>query len=88
MVTIWAALVFAVGLVGFAVVLERVDPGQPRPWTRALIGLAPGIIGAFLIGTLSTDLVPDAFETTITPWLVVLASIGVVGLTVMSLARR
>ena len=88
MVTIWAALVFALGLVGMVVVLERVDPGQPRPWTRALIGLAPGIIGAFLIGTLSTDLVPDAFETTITPWVVVLATIGVVGLTVMSLARR
>lgn len=88
MVTIWATLVFAVGLVGFVVVLERLDPGQPRPWTRALIGLAPGIVGAFLIGTLSTDLVPDAFETTITPWVVVLATIGVVGLTVMSLARR
>jgi hypothetical protein len=88
MVSIWSAIVFTVGLAGFAVLLNHVDPGQPRPWTRAIIGLAPGLIGAFVIGTLATDLVPDALEQTITPWVVVLATVGVVGLTVTNLARR
>jgi hypothetical protein len=87
-VSIWSAIVFAVGLGGFAVLLGRVDPGQPRPWTRALIGLAPGLIGAFIVGTLATDLVPDALEATATPWVVVLATCGVIGLTVLNLARR
>ena len=88
MVSIWAAIVLTMGLAAFAVAMNRVDPGQPRPWTRALIGLAPGVIGAFLVGTLATDLVPDTLEATATPWIVVLATIGVVGLTVMNLARR
>jgi hypothetical protein len=76
------------GLAAFATLLHVVDPGQPRRWTRALIGLAPGLAGAFLVGTLATDLVPDDFEQMITPWVVVLATCGVIGLTVTNLPRR
>jgi hypothetical protein len=87
-VSIWLALVVLLGLAAFAVILNHVDPGQPRPWLRAMVGLAPGIAGAAIVGTLSTDLVPDAVERTLTPWVVVLATVGIVGLTVMNLARR
>jgi predicted membrane channel-forming protein YqfA (hemolysin III family) len=88
MVSIWSAIVFALGLAAFAILLNHVDPGQPRRWTRALIGLAPGLVGAVLVGTLITDLVPDGLEATITPWVVAIATVVVVGLTVMNLARR
>ena len=88
MVSIWSAIVFGVGLAGFAALLNHLDPGQPRRWTRAAIGLAPGLIGAFLVGMLATDLVPDTLEATATPWVVVLATVGVIGLTVLNLARR
>ncbi len=88
MVSIWAGLILALGLTAFALLLNHVSPGQPRPWTRALIGLMPGLAGAVLVGMLATDLVPDALEQTATPWVVVLATLGVVGLTVLGLARR
>lgn len=88
MVSIWAGLVLVLGLTAFAILLNHVTPGQPRPWTRAIIGLAPGVAGAFLVGMLATDLVPDGFEQTVTPWVVVLATVGVAGLTALGLARR
>jgi hypothetical protein len=88
MVSIWAALVASVALLAFLMLLDRIDRGQSRPSTRALIGLAPGVVGAFIVGTLATDLVPDTVEQTATPWIVVIVTAGVVGLTIMKLARR
>ena len=88
MVSFWVAVILTLALAAFAIILNRVAPGQPRPWLRALIGLAPGVVGAIVVGTLTTDLVPDAFEQTATPWVVALATVGIIGLTVTSLARR
>jgi hypothetical protein len=88
MVSIWIAIVLAVGLAGFAILLNHVDPGQPRPWMRAMVGVAPGVAGAFIVGTLATDLVPDGLEQSVTPLVIVLATAAIIGLTVLNLSRR
>jgi hypothetical protein len=88
MVSIWAALVASVAMLVFAMLLDRIDRGQSRASTRVLMGLAPGIMGAFIVGTVATDLVPDSVEQTATPWVVVIATAGVIGLAIMNLARR
>ncbi len=79
----------AVGSLTFVVVLFlRLAPGQQRRRTRILVGLIPGLVGAAVVGALTTDLVPDRFETVALPWVVVAVSIGMVALTVRNLAAR
>jgi hypothetical protein len=53
-----------------------------------VVGLVPGIIGAIVVGSLSTDLVPDGIEVALGSWVVVGVSIGMIGLTFRSLAHR
>ncbi len=90
--TIWR--VAKVGLVAFvlgavvvaAIALLNLAPGQRRRRTRIIAGLAPGIIGAGLVATLYADVIPDDFETTALPWLIVAITVGLAILTFRNLA--
>ncbi len=75
-------------LIALTVLLIRVVPGQPRRRTRAVIGLVPGVVGAFLVGALVTDFVPDTFERLAAPWVILAVTAGVVALAVTNLIRQ
>jgi hypothetical protein len=60
-------------------IVARLNPGAPRRRSRALVGLIPGILGAFLVLTLNLDLVPDDLESGAIP-LIVLAISGAIAL--------
>jgi len=55
---------------------------------RALVGLVPGVVGAFVVAALMTDIVPDNFESIALPWVIVAGSIGIVLLIVMNLREH
>lgn len=66
----------------------RLTPGAPRRPTRLLIGLIPGFLGAFVVLTQQSDLVPDEFETWVLPLVVVAISGFMAVLTIRGLARH
>jgi uncharacterized membrane protein YadS len=78
-VVIGALLVVAAILLTFA-------PGQRRRRTRILAGLVPGIAGAAVVAALSADIVPDDFETTAAPWVIVGVSVALAIVTIRHLA--
>ena len=78
-VVIGALLLASIVLVTFA-------PGQRRRRTRILAGLVPGVIGAGVVAALSADMVPDDFETTALPWVIIVISIGMALLTIRKVA--
>ena len=78
-VVIGALLVVAAILLTFA-------PGQRRRRTRILAGLVPGIAGAAVVAALSADIVPDDFETTAAPWVIVAVSAALAIVTIRHLA--
>lgn len=88
MVNVEIAILLAALLALLTVLLVRVAPGQSRRRTRALIGLAPGVVGAFVVGALVTDFVPDAWERVVGPWLILVVTVGVVVLAITNLARE
>ena len=75
-------------LVVLTVALVRVVPGQPSRRTRAAIGLVPGVVGALVVGALVTDIVPDAWERVVSPWVILAVTAGVVVLAVTNLVRQ
>jgi uncharacterized membrane protein YeaQ/YmgE (transglycosylase-associated protein family) len=82
-----AALVIA-SIAGLIALALRVAPGQPRPLTRAFIGLVPGLVGAWIVVALATDAVPDQFETLALPWVVIVVTGGMILITIRNLAGR
>lgn len=81
------ALLIVVSTVLILVVLH-LAPGAARRRTRVLVGLVPGVLGAFVVLAERVDLVPDDIETRALP-LVVLAVSGVIAvITILNLARR
>jgi hypothetical protein len=85
-VAIASVLILTVG--ALTLLLLRVAPGQSRRRTRALVGLVPGLLGALVVGSLTTDIVPDTWENVAVPWVIVLGTAAVVLLTVTNLAER
>jgi hypothetical protein len=83
-VGIASLVVLSIGLM-IAVVL-RVAPGQDQRRTRALVGLVPGIIGAGVVAALTTDIIPDAFESFLLPWVIVGVTIVLIVVTVRNLS--
>jgi len=65
-----------VSIVVLAIV--RRDPDHPVPAARATVGIVAGAIGALLILTNITDLIPDSFEGAVGP-------IGAIALTAVLL---
>jgi hypothetical protein len=55
-------------------IIARLNPGAPRRRSRALVGLIPGTLGAFLVLTLNVDLVPDELESRALPLVVLVIS--------------
>lgn len=55
-------------------VIVRRNPDHPAPAARATVGIVAGAIGAMLILTNITDLIPDSLESIVGP-------VAVVGLT-------
>ncbi len=88
MANVEIASVLVLLLIVLTVIAVRVVPGQPRRRTRALIGLAPGVAGAFVVGALVTDIVPDSWERVAGPWVILAVTAGVVALAVTNLIRQ
>lgn len=77
-----------VGLVVGAVVLAivRRNPDHPVPAARATVGVVAGGIGALLILTNITDLIPDSFEAVVGPIGTIALTAGLLLLTARKLA--
>ena len=80
--------IVTLSVLSFAAFVLVAAPEQRRVRTRLLIGIVPGVIGASVIAALSEDLVPDAFEPTIFPLLVIVVSFAIAALAVRNLVVR
>jgi hypothetical protein len=55
-------------VVGTLVLLMVREPtGHPMPAARAVVGIVAGSVGALIILTQITDLIPDSFEAAVGP---------------------
>lgn len=61
------AVVFLIAAGGVILLVIRSSPEQPVPVARAIVGIVAGTLGALVILTPLTNLVPDAIESTIAP---------------------
>lgn len=86
MANVGIAAVVAAALLVAVVVLLTFAPGQRRRRTRILAGLVPGVAGAAIVAALSADIVPDDFETTAVPWVIVGVSVLLAVVTIRHLA--
>jgi hypothetical protein len=77
-------IVLAVGALVLAIV--RRNPDHPVPAARAAVGIVAGAIGALLILTNITDLIPDSFEAAVGPIGAIALTAGLLLLTVRKLA--
>jgi hypothetical protein len=73
-----------VGVLVLAIV--RRNPDNPVPAARATVGIVAGAIGALLILTNITDLIPDSFEAAVGPIGAVAVTAGLLVLTARKLA--
>ena len=80
------AILVAVIVLALVVLVGRRRAGQPVPAVRATVGIVAGVIGAFVILTNITDLIPDAFETALGPIGVASLTAGLLLLTAWKLA--
>lgn len=88
MANVELAILTVVVVALLSAVVVRLTPGAPRRGTRLLIGLIPGFLGAFVVLTQRSDLVPDEFETWVLPLVVLVVSGFMAVLTIRGLARR
>ena len=66
--------------------IVRRNPDHPVPAARATVGIVAGVIGALLILTTITDLIPDSFESVVGPVAVIAFTAGLLVLTAWKLA--
>jgi hypothetical protein len=66
--------------------IVRRDPDQPVPAARATVGIVAGVIGALLILTSITDLIPDSFESLVGPVAAIALTAALLLLTAWKLA--
>jgi hypothetical protein len=66
--------------------IVRRDPDQPVPAARATVGIVAGVIGALLILTSITDLIPDSFESLVGPVAAIALTTALLLLTAWKLA--
>lgn len=83
------AVVTAVVAVIVFLVVRVGDREAPRSrLAQVAIGIVPGVLGALLILTRTTDLVPDDYESVIRPAVVIFVSVVAIGGVWYQLARR
>lgn len=61
------AIIITIVVAALVVLIARRSAGHPVPAARATVGIVAGVIGAFVILTNITDLVPDGVETAVGP---------------------
>lgn len=83
-IEIGIVVVLVVGALVLAIV--RRHPGNPVPEARATVGIVAGAIGALLILTNITDLIPDSFEGAVGPIAAIALTAGLLLLTAWKLA--
>ena len=66
--------------------IVRRNPDHPVPAARATVGIVAGVIGALLILTNITDLIPDSFESVVGPVAVIAVTAGLLVITAWKLA--
>jgi hypothetical protein len=79
-------IVVALIVVALVIAIVRRDPDHPVPAARATVGIVGGAIGALLILTNVTDLIPDALEAAIRPAGAIVLTTGLLLLTAWKLA--
>ena len=86
MAEIETAIVIAVVVSAMVLWIVRRSPERPVPETRAMVGIGAGAIGALIILTNITDLIPDSFESLVGPFAAIAVTAALVLLTVWKLA--
>ena len=81
-------IVIVVALVvgGLVLAIVRRDPDHPVPAARATVGIVAGAVGALVILTSVTDLIPDSLEGAVIPAGVVALTAALLVVTVRRLA--
>jgi hypothetical protein len=82
------AFLISLTIAALILLVTRLAPGAPGRGTRALLGLVPGLLGAFVVLAVSTDLVPDSLERRALPVVVIAVTVGIVLITITSLLER
>lgn len=67
MAEIEIVIVVTIVVGGLVLALVRANPDRPVPAARATVGIVAGSIGALVILTNVTDLIPDGFEAVVGP---------------------
>jgi hypothetical protein len=81
------AIVVALVVIAMVLWIIRRRPERPLPATRAVVGIGAGAIGALVILTNVTDLIPDALESLVGPIAIVAVTAGLMLLMVWKLAN-
>ena len=80
------AIIVALLIGGLVLLIGRRSADNPVPAARATVGIVAGMVGAFVILTNITDLIPDSLETAVGPIAVATLTLGVLLLTAWKLA--
>lgn len=86
MAEIIIAIVVTLVVGTLVLVIVRRSPDNPVPAARATVGIVAGAIGALLILTNITDLIPDSFEAAVGPIGAAALTAGLLLLTAWKLA--
>jgi hypothetical protein len=81
------SIVVALVVTAMVLWIIRRSPERPLPATRAVVGIGAGAIGALVILTNVTDLIPDALESLVGPIAIVAVTAGLMLLMVWKLAN-
>ncbi len=77
------------GMLGaLALVVSRWTWGSGSVLRRMMLGVIPGIAGAFIIGVWQTDLIPDRMETFLLPFVLAIGSFAIGILVLLELRAR
>jgi uncharacterized membrane protein len=77
------------GMLGaLALVVSRWTWGAGSVLRRMMLGVIPGISGAFIIGVWQTDLIPDSMETFLLPFVLGIGSFAIGMLVLLHLRAR
>ena len=86
MAGIETVIVIAIVMGALVLAIVRANPDRPLPAARATVGIVGGSIGALVILTNVTDLIPDGFEAVVGPIGAVAVTAGLLLLMVWKLA--
>lgn len=84
--TVEIGIVIALIAAAVVALVIRRDAENPMPAARAIVGIAAGVLGALVILTTITDLIPDPWEAAVAPIGLVLITAALILLTTRRLA--